>query len=159
MPPTSIPYLCAQIQGEVTLQVGCVETNTFSSLSRVQQSYYKENGVPGVKHHTSNIHHLKWYKSNWFPHVVFLNRYHHVDFTLVFICFLLALYRLNSLEALICQLYINYILHHMYAYIQGELSLCNVRVKLCDLFVGGTTLDTHDKLQGLCSQGRSSPQD
>ena len=39
----------------------------------------------------------KWYKSNWFPHVVFLNRYHHIDFTLVFICFLHALYRLNSL--------------------------------------------------------------
>ena len=67
-------------------------------------------------------------------HVVFLNRYHHVDFILVFICFLHALYRLNSLEALICQLCINYILHHMYAYIQGELSLCNVRVKFCDLF-------------------------
>ena len=40
----------------------------------------------------------KWYKSNWFPHVVFLNRYHHVDFILIFICFLHALYRLNSLE-------------------------------------------------------------
>ena len=50
--------VCAQIQGEVTLQVGCFETNTFSSLSCVQQSHCKENGVPGVKHHTSNIHHL-----------------------------------------------------------------------------------------------------
>ena len=125
MSPTSIPYLCAQIQG-VTLQVGCFETNTFSSLTCVQQSHCKENGVPGVKHHTSNIHHLL--------QVVFLNRYHHVDFTLVFICFLHALYRLNSIEALICQLCINYILHHMYAYIQGELSLYNVRVKFCDLF-------------------------
>ena len=39
----------------------------------------------------------KWYKSNWFLHVVFLNQYHHVDFILIFICFLRALYRLNSL--------------------------------------------------------------
>ena len=30
-------------------------------------------------------------------HVVFLNRYYHVDFTLMFICVLHALYRLNSL--------------------------------------------------------------
>ena len=79
MSPTSIPYLCAQIQGEVTLQVGCFETNTFSSLSCVQQSHCKENGVPGVKHHTSNIHRCKWQKSNQFSHVVFLNRYHHDD--------------------------------------------------------------------------------
>ena len=39
----------------------------------------------------------KWYKLNWFPHVVFLNQYHNVDFILIFICFLRALYRLNSL--------------------------------------------------------------
>ena len=29
----------------------------------------------------------KWYKSNWFPHVVFLNQYHHVDFTLYLYAF------------------------------------------------------------------------
>ena len=27
------------------------------------------------------------------------------------------------------------------------------------LAMGGTTLDTHSKLHGLCSQGQSSPQD
>ena len=67
----------------------------------------------------------KWQKSNWL---------HHVDFILIFICFLHALYRLNSLEQKNCQLCICFAFHHMYTYIQGELSLYNVRVKFCNLF-------------------------
>ena len=76
----------------------------------------------------------EWLKSNWFPHVVFLNWYHHVDFILIFICFLRALYRLNSLV----QYFTNYayalpsiICMHIF---RGSLVYVIRRVKFCDLF-------------------------
>jgi hypothetical protein len=41
--------------------------------------------------------HFKWCQSYWFSTCGIPNRYHCVDFNLIFICFLHALYRLNSL--------------------------------------------------------------
>ena len=121
MIPTSFPYLCVhKFRGRIIYKLDALRLIPFLSLSCVQQSHCMENGVPGVKHHT-------WQKSIWCPHVVFLNQYHHVDFILIFICFLHALYRLNSLEQ-------QFAFYHMYAYIQGKLNLYNVRVKFCDLF-------------------------
>ena len=114
MSTTSIPCLHAQIQGEDHLQDGRFETNTFSSLSCVQQSHCKENGVPEEKHRSS-------------IGIIMLISFH---------IYMLSPYIIQiKLSCVInCKLCICFAFYHMYAYIQRELSLYNVRVKLCDPF-------------------------
>ena len=59
---------------------------------------FKENGVPGVKHHTSNIHHLLQVVEIKLVSTCGISKLISFFFILIFICFLHALYRLNSLE-------------------------------------------------------------
>ena len=119
IPTKCSTFMCTYLGG-VILQLGCLETNTFSNginlsnLSHVQQSHWKEIRVPGVKHHSS-------------IGIIMLISFH---------IYMLSpcIIQIKLSCAINCYLCICFAFYHMYAYIQGELSLYNVRVKFCDPF-------------------------